>query len=179
VLASITKKGEIEREIGLTIFPIINFGGWWPTQTRGLTSLSRIHLLQVHKVQHKPRKNSVRERNFIGAKELECAEEWRTGPADSVRCTRTVQSSTSHSREFGDALRYYSSNCPVRQRSNYSLRHWSTLQSATVMNNVVQKSEHRSQRGTRLSVVAPDCPVPLEDKASNGRPALDPNSWLM
>jgi hypothetical protein len=39
-------------------FSIINFGGWRPTQTHGLTSLSRIHGLQVHKVQHKPRKKS-------------------------------------------------------------------------------------------------------------------------
>jgi hypothetical protein len=75
----------------------------------------------VHKVQHKPRKNSVRERNFIGAKELECAEEWRTGlsgvPPDRVRCTRTVQYSTSHSQEFGDALRYNSPDCLVCHRT--------------------------------------------------------------
>ena len=31
------------------------------------------------------------------------------------------------------------------------------------------------QRGTGLSGVAPDCPVPHEDKASNGRPAQNPN----
>jgi hypothetical protein len=35
-----------------------------------------------------------------------------------------------------------------------------------------------SERGTGLSGVAPDCPMPQEDKASNGRPALNPNSWL-
>jgi hypothetical protein len=34
-----------------------------------------------------------------------------------------------------------------------------------------QKSE-----GTGLSGVAPDCPVQLEDKNSNGRPAPNPNS---
>jgi hypothetical protein len=48
-------------------------------ETRGLTSLSRIHLLQAHKVQYKPRKNSVRGHNLNGAKDLECAEVWRTG----------------------------------------------------------------------------------------------------
>jgi hypothetical protein len=35
-----------------------------------------------------------------------------------------------------------------------------------------------SQRGTGLSSVAPDCPVPHEDKASNGRLALNPNGWV-
>jgi hypothetical protein len=34
------------------------------------------------------------------------------------------------------------------------------------------------QRGTRLSGVAPDCPVPHEDKASNGRPAPSPNGKM-
>jgi hypothetical protein len=32
--------------------------------------------------------------------------------------------------------------------------------------------------GTGLSGVAPDCPVPEEDKASNGRPASNPNGWM-
>jgi predicted MarR family transcription regulator len=41
-------------------------------QTSGLTSLSRIHVLQVHKVQHKPRKKLVRGHNSSGANELEC-----------------------------------------------------------------------------------------------------------
>jgi hypothetical protein len=39
VLASITKKGEIEREIGSNLFP---YEFWWlkcPTQINGLTSL--------------------------------------------------------------------------------------------------------------------------------------------
>jgi hypothetical protein len=49
---------------------------------------------------------------------------------------------------------------------------WSTLtddQCSTVMR---QKSEQKV-RG------APDCPVPHEDKASNGRPALSPNDRVM
>jgi hypothetical protein len=32
------------------------------------------------------------------------------------------------------------------------------------------------QRGTGLSGVTPDCPVPHEDKASNGQPAPSPNN---
>jgi hypothetical protein len=30
-----------------------------------------------------------------------------------------------------------------------------------------------------LSGAAPDCPVPLEDKASNGQKLLNPNGWVM
>jgi hypothetical protein len=41
-----------------------------------------------------------------------------------------------------------------------------------------QKLEQRSQRGIGLSGMALDYPVPQEDKASNGRPALNPNSWV-
>jgi hypothetical protein len=29
-----------------------------------------------------------------------------------------------------------------------------------------------------MSCVAPDCPVPLEDKASNGQKLLNPNGWV-
>jgi hypothetical protein len=41
--------------------------------------------------------------------------------------------------------------------------------------------QSRSQRGTGLSGAAPDCPVPHEDKACNGRPApisTDRMTWL-
>jgi hypothetical protein len=37
---------------------------------RGLTSLSRYHLSQVHKDQHKPRKNPSWGLNLFGAKRL-------------------------------------------------------------------------------------------------------------
>jgi hypothetical protein len=46
---------------------------------RGLTSLSRYHLSQVHKVQHKPRKKFSWEHNRIWSKTWECAAKWRTG----------------------------------------------------------------------------------------------------
>jgi hypothetical protein len=108
--------------------------------------------------------------------------DWRTGlsgvPPGSVRCTRTVQVSTSHSRENEGTLRDNSPDCPVSQRSNDYLRQRSTLTTGTVQHNTAQKSEQRSQRGTGLSGVTPDCLVPQEDKASNGRPAPNPNSWV-
>jgi hypothetical protein len=40
------------------------------------------------------------------------------------------------------------------------------------------ESEQQSQRGTRLSDVVPDYPVPQEDKASNGQPAPNRNGWV-
>jgi hypothetical protein len=61
---------------------------------------------------------------------------------------------------------------PAEQRL---LRINDRLQKCIVMNNAQQKSEHRSQRSPDMSGVAPDCPVQLHDKGSNGRPALNPN----
>jgi hypothetical protein len=59
----------------------------------------------------------------------------------------------------------------VRQRSNGHLR--ATVDSDSEQRKTVHAAEVRAevQRGTGLPGVAPDCPVPHEDKASNGRPA--------
>jgi hypothetical protein len=51
---------------------------------------------------------------------------------------------------------------------------WSTLQSEQWNSDV----RADGQRGTGLSGVAPDCSVPHEDKASNGRPAPSPNGKM-
>jgi hypothetical protein len=83
--------------------------------------------------------------------------------------------STSHSREFGDVLRYNSPDCPVSQRSNGSLRQRSTLQSATVMNSATIESEAQKAERTGLSGVAPDCLVQLEDKRCQRSTAQNPN----
>ena len=99
-------------------------------------------------------------------------------PPDSVRCTRTVQVSTSHSQENEGALRYNLPDCPVFQQSNGYLRQWSTLTAGTVQHSTMQKSEQRSLRGTGLYGVAPDCPVSQEDKAYKGLPAPNPNGWV-
>jgi hypothetical protein len=68
-------------------------------------------------------------------------------------------------------LRYNSPDCPVHQRSNGYLR--ATVDSDREQCSTVNAAAVRAvgQRGTGLSDVAPDCPVPHEDKASNGRPA--------
>jgi hypothetical protein len=67
-------------------------------------------------------------------------------------------------------------DCSVSQRSSGYLHANGRL---CQVNSVAQKSEQRSQRGIGLSGVAPDCPVQLEDKSSNGRLALNPNGWVM
>jgi hypothetical protein len=100
----------------------------------------------------------------------------------TVRCAtgqclvhQAVQMSTSHSREFGDVLRYNSPDCPVSQRSNGSLRQRSTLQSATVMNSATIESEAQKAERTGLSGVAPDCLVQLEDKRCQRSTSQNPN----
>jgi hypothetical protein len=80
---------------------------------------------------------------------------------------------------FPAQLRYNSPDCPVHQRSNDYLR--ATVDSGSEQYRTVNAAEVRAvgQRGTGLSGVAPDCPVPHEDKASNSRPAPSPNDKMM
>jgi hypothetical protein len=138
------------------------------------------------KVQHKP--INVQGRVQIQrSKETECALVWRTRlsgvPWDSVWCTRSIQGWTSHSRVSPDALRYNSTDCLVWQRSNdyFAQRsttkaRWSDEQWGTV------RAESEPQvRGTPdteqcMSGAAPDCPVPLEDKASNSQKLQNPST---
>jgi hypothetical protein len=87
-------------------------------------------------------------------------------PPDSVRCTRTVQNQPSHSRVSSGALRYNSLDCLVHQRSNGYPTQRSTATTPDECNSA------------RQSQSAPDCSVPLEDKASNGRQLPNPNGWV-
>jgi hypothetical protein len=64
---------------------------------------------------------------------------------------------------------------PVHQRSNDYLRATVDSNECTVQHSVAAEVRSEGQRGIGLSGVAPDCPVPHEDKASNGRPAPSPN----
>jgi hypothetical protein len=59
----------------------------------------------------------------------------KIGAPDSVRCTRTVQMSTSHSREFQGALRYNSPNCLVCHRTV----RWPSKQRLSSANGRLQK----------------------------------------
>jgi hypothetical protein len=98
---------------------------------------------------------------------------WSDAP-DSVRCTRTVQESTRHSRVSTSALRYSSSDCPVHQRSNdyFAQRSPVKAEDSEEQCAIVRGRAEPPVRG------APDCPVPLEDKASNGQKLPNPNSWV-
>jgi hypothetical protein len=109
-------------------------------------------------------------------------------PPDSVRCTRVNRLQL---RSFGfprhssaiihqtvrcaTKLSGVPPDCPVHQRSNNYQR--AMVDSASEQYRTVNATEVRAvgQRGTGLSDVAPNCPVPHEDKASNGRPAPSPN----
>jgi hypothetical protein len=117
----------------------------------------------VHKVQHKPINIQVRDPIQKEQKGLECAVDWRTGlsggPPDSVRCTRTVQEPSSHSRENAGALHYNSPDWPVchwtvrcASGATANSRQRSTLTDEQCSRVPRQKSEQRV-RG------APDYPV--------------------
>jgi hypothetical protein len=79
-------------------------------------------------------------------------------------------------------LRYNSLDCPVHQRSNGSFAQRSTAKAEIQMNSAqtVRAEVRAVARGTPdseqyLSGAAPDCLVPLEDKATNSRQHPNPN----
>jgi hypothetical protein len=59
-------------------------------------------------------KNQARDTILLEQKDLSVL---KIGAPDNVRCTRTVQVSTSHSRENEGALHYNSQDCPVCHRT--------------------------------------------------------------
>jgi hypothetical protein len=73
----------------------------------------------------------------------------------------------------------------VHQRSNGYFVQWSPAK-AKEQRNSAQTVRGRAERRVRgapdteqcLSGAAPDCPVPLEDKASNGQMLPNPNGWV-
>jgi hypothetical protein len=88
---------------------------------------------------------------------------------------------TLHLRVSQAHLRYNSPNCPVHHRTvrctsgaTAICAQRSTLQSEQYCG----RSQSSGQRGTGLSGVTPDCPVPHEDRASNGRSAPRPNDRM-
>jgi hypothetical protein len=105
-------------------------------------------------------------------------------PQDSVRCTRTVQSQTHHSRVSQGALRYNSPDCPVWQWSNGYFVQRLPAKAEDQSYSEEQSAQSQSRpSGTPdteqcLSGAAPDYPVPLEYKASNDRQLPNPNGWV-
>jgi hypothetical protein len=76
-------------------------------------------------------------------------------------------------------------DCPVHQRSNDSFAQRSPAkaedseeQCATVRGRAEPPVRGAPDTEQCLSGAAPDCPVPLEDKASNGQKLPNPNGWV-
>jgi hypothetical protein len=123
-------------------------------------------------------KEQVRSQEKGARRKPKCSLVWRTGlsgvPPDSVRCTRVLQLElfTFRFPRRRSAIIHRTVRCTSGATTIYVQR--STMQS------VQCKSDVRAdgQRGTGLSGVAPDCPVPHEDKAPNGRQAPRPNGKM-
>jgi hypothetical protein len=111
-------------------------------------------------------------------------------PPDNVRCTRTVQLRTRHPRVSLGVLRYNSPDCPVCHQTvrctsgaTAPSRKGRLQKLKNQMNSAQTVRDRAVVRGAPGSEqypfdVAPDCPVPLEDKASNGRLCPNPNGWV-
>jgi hypothetical protein len=133
VLASITKKGEIEREMGLFIsynrFLVFDVHH----KPRKLTSLPSCHLSQVHKVQHKPRKKLSCGLNQVWSKDMHWCCQWQTGhclvctghcPVPHAEQHSNIPLSVfskGHSTIIHWTIRWHRT-CSVSQRSNGHLR---------------------------------------------------------
>jgi hypothetical protein len=92
---------------------------------------------------------------------------------------RTTQ--TSHYRVSPGVLLYNSTDCPVCQqatatRSNGRLQKWVTDEQCAQSQSRRARSALDSEQ--YLSGGAPDCPVPQEDKLSNGQLSQNPNGWV-
>jgi hypothetical protein len=123
-----------------------------------------------------------------GAKKPKCALVWRTRlsgvPPDSVRCTRTYSCELA---TFGflrsrSAIIHRTVRCtsgataPSRNgRLQKPLTPWTVKNSGQSQSAEVRGAPDSEQC---VSVAAPDYPVPLEDKASNGHLRQNPNDWV-
>jgi hypothetical protein len=109
-------------------------------------------------------------------------------PPDSVRCTSVNQLklfgfgiSRRSSAIIHRTVRCCTGQCPVAHRT---VRCTSGATAICAQRSTLQSEQcnseyqSRSQRGTGLSGATLDCPVPQEDRASNGRPAPSPNGRM-
>jgi hypothetical protein len=99
-------------------------------------------------------------------------------PPDSVRCTRVNQLKL---LSFGfprrsSAIIHWTVRCTSGAMAICAQRSTLTVNSAAQYTR--QKSEQQVSGGTGLSGGAPDCPVPHEDRASNGRLAPSPSDRM-
>jgi hypothetical protein len=117
------------------------------------------------------------QKNKLGLKRMEQKGNWRlpwSGAPDSVRCTRVLQLKllTFGFPRRSSAIIHRTVRCTSGATAICAQR--STLQSEQYCG----RSQSSGQRGTGLSGATPDCLVPQEDKASNGRPAPSPNNRM-
>jgi hypothetical protein len=105
-------------------------------------------------------------------------------PPNSDQCTRTVQGPNSHSRVFACALRYIhrtvrcATGLSGEPAGNGYLRATVDCKSTDEVNNAAAEVRAAKSEGTRLSGVAPDCPVLQGDKAPMVDFAPNPNGWV-
>jgi hypothetical protein len=96
-------------------------------------------------------------------------------PPDSVWCTREDRLQTIHLRVSQAQLHYNSPDCPVGHRTVRCASGAMVIcaqRSTLIMNSTEQYTRQKSEQKVRGAPdLAPDCPVPHEDKAPNGRPA--------
>jgi hypothetical protein len=99
-------------------------------------------------------------------------------PPDSVRCTREDQPQTLQLWVSQAQLRYNSLDYPVYHRTVRCASGATTIctQRSTLTDE--QCSTVTRQKSEQKVRGAPDCPVPHEDKASNGRLAPSPNDRM-
>jgi hypothetical protein len=145
----------------------------------------------VHKGSTQTNKRSKLEFKSKGAKEPSVP--W-SGAPDCPVCHRTVSGApgpySSKLATFGflracSAIIHRTIRCaiglsgaPAEQRlfgATDPCKHYSTRIVRAEVRAVVRGAPDSEQY---LSGAAPDCPVPLEDKASNGRQRSNPNSWV-
>jgi hypothetical protein len=99
-------------------------------------------------------------------------------PPDSVRCTREDRLQTLHLRVSQAHLRYNSPDCPVCHRTVRCTSGAMVICAQRSTLTVNSAEQYTRQKLEQLVRGAPDCPMPHEDKASNGRPAPNPNGRM-
>jgi hypothetical protein len=99
-------------------------------------------------------------------------------PPDNVRCTREDRLQTLHLRVSQAQLRYNSPDCPVYHRTVRCVSGATVICTQRSTLTVNSAEQYTWQKSEQLVRGAPDCLVPHEDKASNGRPAPSPNGRM-
>jgi hypothetical protein len=101
----------------------------------------------------------------------------------TVRCTRTVrgQPTTLRKTQARSAIIHRTVRCATGLSGELAgddyLRATVDCKSTGQVNSAATEVRAAKSEGTRLSGVAPDCPVPQEDKAPTVDRAPNPNGW--